>query len=156
MASETLIQTLETMLAELMTDQPGDFLVSVKVKPTNNIKVFIDSDEGMFIEKCIRYNRKLYAMIEEGALFPEGDFSLEVSSPGVDEPLKLNRQFRKNINRFLLVTFLDDTTIEGKLVEVTETDILIESITGKGKKAETRQHLIPFENIKTATVQIQF
>lgn len=156
MANETIIAEVEGMLNGLLATQPEDFLVSIKVKPTNNIKIFLDSDKGMSIEKCVWYNRKLYAMLEEKAIFPEGDFSLEVSSPGVDEPLKMKRQYSKNVGRKVLVTFKDETQKEGKLLEVTETDILIEQITGKGKKAETHQFVIPFENIKTTTVQVQF
>ncbi|MCW3106120.1 MAG: ribosome maturation factor [Segetibacter sp.] len=156
MANETIIAEVEGMLNDLLAAQPEDFLVSIKVRPTNNIKIYIDSDQGMSIEKCVRYNRKLYAQIEEKALFPEGNFSLEISSPGVDEPLKIRRQYTKNIGRNVLVSFNDETEKEGKLLEVTETDILIEQTTGKGKKAETHQFVIPFENIKTTTVQVQF
>ena len=156
MANEMIIQEIEAMLNELLSPEPGDFLVSIKIKPTNNFKIFIDSDMGMSIEKCVRYNRKLYAQIEEKAFFPEGDFSLEISSPGIDEPLKLHRQYLKNIGRSVLITFKDETQDEGKLLEVTETDIIIEKTTGKGKKAETKQLVIPFDNIKTTTVQIQF
>jgi ribosome maturation factor RimP len=156
MVNETIIAEIEGMLSNILAAEPADFLVSIKVKPINNIKIFIDSDEGMSIEKCVRYNRKLYAQIEEKEMFPEGNFSLEISSPGVDEPLKLQRQYFKNIGRNILVTFNDATQKEGKLVEVTATDIIVEQITGKGKKAVTQQHLIPFENIKTTTVQIQF
>jgi ribosome maturation factor RimP len=156
MANETIIAEVESLLNNLLTAEPGDFLVSIKIKPTNNIKIFIDSEEGMSIEKCVRYNRKLYTLIEEKGMFPDGNFSLEVSSPGVDEPLKLHRQYIKNIGRSVLVTFNDTTQKEGKLLEVTETDIIIEQTTGKGKKAETHQHVIPFDNIKTTTVQIQF
>lgn len=156
MANETLIAELETLINELLTQAPGDFLVSIKIKPTNNIKVFVDSDEGMSIEKCVQYNRKLYAKIEEKGMFPDGNFSLEVSSPGIDEPLKLHRQYMKNKGRNVLVIFNDATQKEGKLLEVTETDIIIEQTVGKGKKAETKQFVIPFENIKTTTVQVQF
>lgn len=157
MANETIIADIEGKLNDLLAADPGDdFLVSIKIKPTNNIKIFIDSDTGMSIEKCVRYNRKLYAKIEESAMFPEGNFSLEISSPGVDEPLKLHRQYVKNIGRNVLVTFNDATEKEGKLLEVTETDIIIEQTTGKGKKAETKQFVIPFDNIKTTTVQVQF
>jgi ribosome maturation factor RimP len=156
MANETIIAEVEGMLNDLLAAQPEDFLVSIKVRPTNNIKIFLDSDAGMSIEKCVRYNRKLYALLEEKAIFPEGNFSLEISSPGVDEPLKNRRQFIKNVGRKLLVTFNDDTEIEGKLLEVTETDAIIEQTTGKGKKAETKQFVVPFENIKKAIVQVQF
>ncbi len=156
MANETIIQTVEGFLQELLNAHPGDFLVSIRVKPTNNIKVFIDADEGMSIEKCVRYNRALYKKLEESGIFSDGNFSLEISSPGVDQPLTLLRQYVKNKGRNVEVTFNDGTQKEGKLLEVTETDIIIEQVTGKGKKAETKQFVIPFENIKTTTVQVQF
>ena len=57
------------------------FLVSFKVKPTNNYKFFIDSDSGFTLEKCVRINRKMRKMIEEAELYPDGDVSLEISSP---------------------------------------------------------------------------
>jgi ribosome maturation factor RimP len=156
MVNETIIAEIEGIITGLLASDPGDFLVSIKIKPTNNIKIFIDSDEGMSIEKCVKYNRKLYAQIEERALFPDGNFSLEISSPGVDEPLKMYRQYVKNKGRNVLITFNDGTEKEGKLLEVTETDIILEQKTGKGKKAETHQFVIPFENIKTTIVQINF
>jgi ribosome maturation factor RimP len=156
MANETIIAEVGGMLHDLLAAQPEDFLVSIKVKPTNNIKIFLDSDEGMSIEKCVRYNKRLYALIEEKAIFPEGDFSLEISSPGIEEPLKNSRQYNKNIGRKVMVTFSDDTEKEGKLLQVTDTDILIEQTTGRGKKAEINQFLIPFKNIKKTTVQVQF
>lgn len=156
--NEAIIQTVDKMLTGLLVQESGDFIVSIKVKPTNNIKIFLDSDGegGMTIEKCVKYNRGLYKQIEESAMFPDGNFSLEVSSPGIGEPLLLNRQYQKNKGRLVEVVFTDDTLKEGKLIEVTEADILIEQTSGKGKKAETHQFLIPFNNIKSTTVQIQF
>ena len=156
MTNDTVITEVEGLINNLLAPEAGDFLVSVKIKPTNNIKIFVDSDEGMSIEKCVKYNRKLYAQIEEKAIFPDGNFSLEISSPGVDEPLKLHRQYVKNKGRNVLVTFKDGAEKEGKLLEVTETDIIIEQKTGKGKKAETHQHVIPFDNIKATIVQVKF
>ena len=85
------------------------FWVNVKIKPTNNIKVFIDGDNGISIEKCVQFNRKLYKMIEEASIIPPVNFLLEVSSPGVDEPLKFHRQYTKNIGRFVEVIFNDGT-----------------------------------------------
>ncbi len=142
----------------LLVEESGDFLVSVKIKPTNNIKLFLDSDGegGMTIEKCVRYNRALYKKLEEQGIFPEDNFSLEVSSPGIDEPLRLTRQYHKNKGRLVEVTFTDDTVKEGTLLEVTDNDIILEQTTGKNKKAETHQFVIPFSNIKTTTVQIRF
>ena len=117
--------------------------------------MYLDGDAGLPIEKCVYFNRKLYKLIEEKQLFPEGEFSLEVSSPGVDEPLKLQRQYTKNIGRNVEVTFTDDTKKTGKLIQVADADILIEETIGKGKKALTQQTVIPNNNIKSTIVQTQ-
>lgn len=156
MSAENQIQQIEKLVALILEEETEYFLVSLKIKPTNNIKVFIDGDNGLPIEKCVRFNRKLYKLIEEAAWYPEGEFSLELSSPGIEEPLKMNRQYIKNIGRNVEVVFLDDTKKEGKLLAVTEADIIIEFTEGKGKKAVTEQLVIPFSNIKTTTVQIKF
>lgn len=156
MANEAHAQQLEAFLGGILAEEPTLFLVSLRIKPTNNIKVFVDGDEGITIQKCVQINRKLYKAIEESGMYPEGDFSLEVSSPGVDEPLQLTRQYNKNIGRHLEIVFNDDSKKEGKLLSVTETDIIIEHTEGKGKKAVTQQVVVPFSNIKTAVVQIKF
>lgn len=156
MANEVVLQQVEQFLQQILNEEPAYFLVSMRIKPTNNFKVFLDGDQGINIEKCVQINRKLYKLIEEAAIFPEGDFSLEISSPGVDEPLKMHRQYVKNTGRDVEVIFTDDTRKEGKLVTVTENDILLEYTEGKGKKAVTHQLVIPFDNIKTTTVQIKF
>jgi ribosome maturation factor RimP len=156
MSSEAAIQQVEGLANQVLADEPGYFLVSLRIKPTNNIKVFLDGDQGITIEKCVQVNRKLYKLIEESGMYPDGDFSLEVSSPGLDEPLKMHRQYVKNTGREVEVVFTDDTRKEGKMIAVTEADILLEHTEGKGKKAVTQQLLIPFSNIKSTTVQIRF
>jgi ribosome maturation factor RimP len=131
------------------------FLVEIKVKPTNNIKIFLDGDSGVTIEAVSKINRALYKYIEENELFPNGDFSLEVSSPGVDEPLKFLRQYKKNIGRKVEVTLNEgEQPVEGTLKEATETDITIEEVIGK--KKEIKETVIPFNNIKKTVVQISF
>ena len=130
--------------------------METRIKPTNNIKVYIDGDQGISIEKLVYYNRKLYKEIEESALYPDGNFSLEVSSPGLDEPLKMRRQYLKNVGRFVEVVDLEGGKKEGKLLEVRENELLLEEIRGKGKKMETLQHVVPFEQIKATKIQIKF
>ena len=156
MNTEPQIQALESKMEALISAEPGLFLVEVKIKPTNNIKVFIDGDQGVSIEKLVQFNRKLYKDIEENNMFPNGDFSLEVSSPGLDEPLKLHRQYVKNIGRFVEVTETEGSKKEGKLISATEQAITLEEQKGKGKKMELVQYTIPFENIKTTKIQIKF
>src|SRR5215216_7372840 len=156
MQTETQIQAIEQRVNRLLADHPSHFLVEVRIKQTNNIKVFIDGDEGVILSELIGYNRKLYKQLEESGLFPDGDFSLEVSSPGLDEPLKLYRQYKKNIGRYVDVLLHDTGRKEGKLIEATEDGIMVETETGKGKKKETKRESILFDQIKTTKIQIKF
>jgi ribosome maturation factor RimP len=150
------IKTIEKKVNDLISAEPEHFLVEVRIKPVNNIKVFIDGDQGVSIEKLVQYNRRLYRQLEEEQYFPNGDFSLELSSPGLDEPLKMHRQYIQNIGRFVEVTEQAGGKIEGKLLSVTETGIELETETGKGKKKETVKQVIPLENVKTTKIQIKF
>ncbi|MBI1781497.1 MAG: ribosome maturation factor [Sphingobacteriales bacterium] len=156
MTNETLISTVENMLGDIIGPHPDMFLVEIRVKPTNNVKVFIDADSGISIEKCISVNRALYKKMEESGLFPNGDFSLEVSSPGLDEPLKLFRQYKKNIGRNVEVITKDGQRKEGKLLEVSEDGFIVEETKGKNKKKEVINHTFLFDHIKTTKIQAVF
>ena len=156
MATDQHTEKIEGMLNSILTEEPAYFCVSISIKPTNNIKVFVDGDDGIKIERCVSFNRRLYKLIEEATIYPEGDFSLEVSSPGIEEPLKLHRQYIKNIGRIIEIQLLDETVKEGLLEKVTNNDVTIIYSTGKGKKTVTEQLVIPFIHIKSTTVQIKF
>lgn len=156
MSNELQIKALEQKVTALISGEPELFLVEIRIKPTNNIKVYIDGNQGITVEKLVHYNRRLYKQLEEEGLYPDGDFSLELSSPGLDEPLKLHRQYLKNAGRFVDVLLLDGSKKEGKLLRVTDTDIVVEEVKGKGKKMETVEHTIPFDQIKTTKIQIKF
>ena len=155
MNSENQVIGVEKKLSELLTELPGYFLVEVSVKPTNNVKVFVDADQGAAIDQLSRINRALYKWVEEN-LFPNGDFSIEVSSPGLEEPLKLDRQYLKNVGRMVEIVLKNGLKKEGKLISVSENEIVIEEEIGKGKKKEVIQHIILKEEIKTTKVQVKF
>ena len=154
MSSLNQIETVEKLLQPLLTDDI--FLIEIKVKPINNFKIYLDADGGLGIEKCIKINRALYRQMEEKGLYPEGDFSLEVSSPGIGEPLKKHRQYLKNIGRDVEVVSLEDAKTTGKLLEATEEKITVETTEGKGKKAIVQNVEIPFASIKQTKVLIKF
>ncbi len=156
MTTDIQIQQIEQLVNTMLASDPAFFCINIRIKPTNNIKVFIDGDNGLPIEKCVAFNRKLYKLIEEKGWYPSGEFSLEVSSPGLDNPLQQHRQYLKNKGQLVEVVFINGEKKEGKLLEVTAEDIIIEQTIGKGKKAITQQLVIPFSNIKTTTVQIKF
>ena len=153
---EAVIQNVQGKIQNLLADNPEHFLVEIRVKPTNNIKVFIDGDKGVGIDDLVKYNRALYKQLEEEALFPDGDFSLEVSSPGLGEPLKMHRQYLKNIGRYVEVTTNEGQKIEGKLELVDDEAITVEETKGKGKKTEIIKHTIPLKDIKSTQIQIKF
>jgi ribosome maturation factor RimP len=155
MTNET-VKTIEGLVEGLLAAEPEYFLVDVRIKPTNNVKVYIDGDQGISIEKCVRYNRALYKKLEEAGLFPNGDFSLEVSSPGLDEPLKLHRQYKKNIGRLVDLVLQDGSKIEGRLLEVSQDGIIVEETRGRNKKKEVINHAFLFDNIKTTKIQVVF
>lgn len=156
MQQATDIQAIEERVTALLGTHPSHFLVAVRIKPTNNIKVFVDADEGMPLSALADYNRKLYKQLDESGLYPDGNFSLEVSSPGLDEPLRNARQYKKNVGRFVEVLLNDSTKREGKLVEAAEDGIVIEWEEGKGKKKETKRETLLFNNIKSTKVQVKF
>jgi ribosome maturation factor RimP len=163
MDKETQIESIREMIAGILEEEPVYFLVDLRIKPTNNVKVFLDGDSGITIEKCVQVNRKLYKKLEESAIFPTGDFSLEVSSAGLDEPLKLIRQYKKNIGRKVEVLLQDGSQKEGELKDVTEEGIVLETVTGKptngklpSRKTEISSHSLLFNNIKSTKIQIVF
>ncbi|HEY0432960.1 MAG TPA: ribosome maturation factor [Chitinophagaceae bacterium] len=155
-SSASQILALEEKVNAMLAGDTGAFLVEVRIKPQNNVKVFIDADEGISIDRLSQYNRTLYKQIESSGFFGGADFSLEVSSPGLDEPLKLHRQYLKNIGRPVEVLLNDGTMKEGKLIEATGSGIMIEETTGTRKKPETKRHQFGYDDIKTTKIQIKF
>jgi ribosome maturation factor RimP len=149
-------EQIENFVLRFIEKSEDIFLVDLKITPGNQITVLLDADNGITIEKCTVINKALYKFIEESGFFPDGNFSLEVSSPGVGKPLKLLRQYKKNIGRRLEVELEDGTKTEGKLTEVTNEAITLEEQEGKGKKMTTKMTTILFNQIKEATVLITF
>lgn len=148
-----VIEKIREFLEPLLVDTDM-FIVNIKIKPTNNVKVFLDADEGLSISKSASINRQLRKQIEETGLLPVEDYSLEVSSPGVDEPLLNFRQYRKNVGRTVLVTLTDGTEHTGILKELTEEQIVLE--VKILKKKETTLVEVPMADIKSTVVQVIF
>jgi ribosome maturation factor RimP len=130
--------------------------VKISIRPINNITVFIDGDAGVTIEKCVKLNRALYKQIVETGVCNDGEFSLEVSSPGVDEPLSMPRQYIKNIGRNVEVEMLDGRKLEGKLLNADEKGVEVEEEKGKGKKKEVLRHFLLLDEIKSTIVKLIF
>jgi len=129
------------------------FIVEVRLHG-NRLQVFIDGDSGVSIDACADISRHLGRAIEEENLIDHA-YTLEVSSPGLDMPLKLNRQFVKNTGRTLAVKMQDGTRREGRLVQVKEEGILLE----EKRKTDRKKFILveselPFSEIAEAKVTI--
>lgn len=156
MHTEALEASIIDVINQLLNEEPEYFLVDCSIQPVNDIKIFIDGDNGVSINKCAQWNRIIYKKIEENNWFTDGNFSLEISSPGIDRPLKLDRQYRKNIGKLVEVIEKTGQKTEGFLENVSDTTITLKVQEGKGKKAIQKNIDIAFNNIKTTTVQIIF
>ncbi|SKC75496.1 ribosome maturation factor RimP [Ohtaekwangia koreensis] len=139
-----------------LTDQSQfivDVIVSSKQGP-RKILVLLDSDNGIKIDECADLSRALSNVLDE-VTWLEDSYLLEVSTPGLDHPLKLKRQYHKNIGRRLKVKVLEKIE-EGKLVAVADEMITLEQEIGTGKKKEIKTIGIPFTDIEKAFVLVSF
>lgn len=120
---------IETLL------EPTQFLVEVSLKPSTGeqkLLVVMDDDNGMNIDYCGVVSRALGNYIEENELI-EDAYRLEVTSPGLDQPFQLVRQYKKNLGRSVFVLKTDNTEIEGELLTVDEDKIGLQPFPKKKK-----------------------
>lgn len=137
---------------------PDKFVVEVLIsgkKIPKRVMVILDGDHGITIDDCADLSRVLSKELDERAFFGDENYMLEVSTPGLDQPLKLKRQYYKNIGRSLRVKS-QETISEGRLKEVTDDKIVLEQETGSGKKKEVKDIEIPFSSIDKAFVLASF
>jgi len=151
------IEDIRNIITAKLTD-PSQFLVDVIIKGhykgPQKILVVIDSDKGITIDDCANLSRELSKAFDDTQLF-EGSYMLEVSTPGLDQPLKLNRQYRKNIGRNIKVVKRENT-VEGKLIDVNNENITIEQEVGTGKQKENKILIVPFSEIEKTFVLVSF
>jgi ribosome maturation factor RimP len=128
------------------------FLVEVFIKPINRIYIFIDGDHGVKISDCVELSRHIESQYDRESV----DFELNVSSSGADQPIKLPRQYLKNIGRSLQVKLSEDITITGKLEAVDEKGITLLTQGDKKKKTAPETLNLTFEEILDSKVIISF
>lgn len=144
------------LVEEKISDRPELFLVEVKMLPNNKLIIHVDGDEGINIQDCAAISRHVGFHLEEENTI-EKAYNLEVSSPGVGEPLRLKRQYDKNIGRELSVKLTGGDVKEGKLLSVDDNGITIEAkVKEKGKKAILVETGIDFSSITETKVLISF
>jgi ribosome maturation factor RimP len=151
-----VVEEIKKIATAKLTDESQfivDIIISSKRGP-KKVLVLIDGDNGITIDDCANLSRELSKTLEEVAWMDES-YLLEVSTPGLDQPLVLLRQFKKNVGRGLKVK-LQDKIQEGILTAVSEDKITLSQETGSGKKKETQLIEIPFSSIEKAFVLVSF
>jgi ribosome maturation factor RimP len=144
------------LVEEKLAEKPGVFLVSVKMHSNGKLIILIDGDNGLGITDCVDVSRHVGYHLEEENVVDDA-YNLEVSSPGIDTPLTLPRQYVKNIGRQVEIKTTDGLKREGKLRAIEADHVLIEeSIKIKGKKAELVEKTIPTDTIAETKVLISF
>ena len=148
-----------TRLVEQYIDDKGIFLVDVNIKgkPGNQkIQVFIDGDQSVGVDECSKISRKLSDELEEKDII-EGRYIIEVSSPGVDKPLKLIRQYTKHIGRELEIVTIDNKKYQGELLDIVDEEIEVSIKSTKIKKELNSQTLkLSISEIENAKVVLRF
>lgn len=152
-----LREKVENLLQEAFEENKSLFLIELNIDEANHISVVIDGDNGVSVSDCIAVSRK----IEHNLDREEEDFSLDVASAGVSQPLTLPRQYRKNIGRKLAV-ITSEGKFEGELMKMEDDKITLQwkarepKPVGKGKVTVTKEAVLPIEDIKEAKVIVTF
>lgn len=137
------------------------FPVAVQVSPSRiktKVVVLLDSDTGISIDECADISRRLGQELDTLPELPEA-YTLEVSSPGIDYPLSLPRQFRRNVGRRLRIWLADGRELTGLLTDATDTGLTLspEAPASGRKKAEPLPPLhLPYGEVQKAVVQVSF
>ncbi|MCF6128449.1 ribosome assembly cofactor RimP [Flavobacterium sp. AS60] len=145
------------LLEEALKEKPSLFLVDLTVSETFKVIVTLDGDNGVNLQDCIDVSRAIDNNLDR----EEQDYALEVASAGVSTPLKMVRQYRKNIGRILKVKTATET-IEALLEQVSDENITLSWTArepkkiGKGKETVEHKREIPYSDIKEAIVTIIF
>jgi ribosome maturation factor RimP len=146
-----------SLLNQGLSEKPSVFLIDLTITESMKIIVTLDGDQGVTLQDCVDISRTLEQNLDR----EEQDFSLEVASAGVSTPLKLVRQYKKNIGRVLKVKTATDT-IEAVLSEANEEFITLTWTArepkkiGKGKETVEKKIELPYSEIKEAIVTITF
>lgn len=145
------------LLNQGLSEKPSVFLIDLTITESMKIIVTLDGDQGVTLQDCIDISRA----IEHNLDREEQDFSLEVASAGVSTPLKLVRQYKKNIGRTLKVKTTTDN-LEAVLADANEDFITLTWTArepkkiGKGKETVEKKIELPYAEIKEAIVTITF
>ena len=154
----TFKEKVKDLLGKALEENPQLFLIDLDFSETNKISVVLDGDTGVNLQDCINVNR----FLDNGLEGEEVLFSIEVASAGLSTPLKLVRQYKKNIGRKLKVKTISQGEVEATLTDADEEGATFSwsarepKEIGKGKVTVEKTLKISYTDIKEAVVIISF
>ena len=135
------------------------YIVSINISTSNQINVEIDKENGnVSISECISISRNIEHNLDRDVV----DFSLNVSSAGLDKPLKHINQYKKNEGKKIKVKTTDNKEYEGVLKSSNDSEIILQTskkvrLEKKKKKTLIVEDLnFPFDKIKETKIIISF
>lgn len=149
---------VEQLIQDFLNTREDLYLVDLKISAGNDVVVILDGDTSLSLQDCLDASRAIEFNLDRESV----DFSLQVMSAGLSEPLKLPRQYRKNIGRSLEVITNEDEKVEGELLSADEEKITLmlryrrPKLVGKGKEDVEEERVIHYADIKKALVIINF
>jgi len=153
-----MIQTaVKDLVDEALALNQSLYLIDLSISENNKVQVVVDGDTGVPLSECIRISRNINDNLDR----EEEDFSLEVTTPDIAHPLKVKRQYIKNLNRILKVKNAEEE-FEGTLVAADEDKIVLNwkarepKLIGKGKVTVQKSVTIEYKDIIEAKVKIVF
>ncbi|SDT89263.1 ribosome maturation factor RimP [Polaribacter sp. Hel1_33_78] len=153
-----MIQTaVKDLVDEALALNESLYLIDLSISENNKVQVVVDGDMGVPLSECIRISRNINDNLDR----EEEDFSLEVTTPDIAHPLKVKRQYIKNLNRILKVKNAEEE-FEGTLVAADEDKIVLNwkarepKLIGKGKVTVQKSVTIEYKDIIEAKVKIVF
>lgn len=149
-------QRVRELVEEKIADRPDLFIVRIRMQQNGILEILMDGDNGISIDDCVAISRHVGFHLEEENVIEQA-YRLEVSSPGLDTPLMMLRQYQRNIGRNVKIKLEDGNKVEGKLLAASESNVvLLQTIKVKGKKAEDKEVEFPMDQIKETKVLISF
>lgn len=143
-------QKIKDLVEEKIVDT-SFFIVDVKVGLGNKVSVELDGDQGITIDDCVSISRHIESSLDREA----EDFALQVSSAGLDRPLRHHRQYLKNIGREVELITKDGNTLEG-VIKSADEQLVLELPASKKKKLPIREEILDWENVKETRIVISF
>jgi ribosome maturation factor RimP len=168
---ERIKAAIEESMAEVSAGTGQEiYLVEAVVRGGGRtIELTVDTDKGINIDQCAKLSRKIRARLEsyeDDIMLAGGEFDLQVSSPGIGEPVTVKRQYLRHLGRLIRISFMDAEgqrqEIDGRLIEAVtgeedEPFIVLEPVMqGKKKrKADVPPMTMRLADIVKAVVQTE-